>query len=117
MCGIIAGIYENIFLVLLAGLQQLQNRGYDSAGISLFNAEKQCFELFKKASISDKSAINFLEEYAEQLNTKELNNYIGIGHNAGLHTVLKPIKMRILMCQTAASFRWYIMVLLRILKN
>lgn len=80
MCGIIAGIYENIFLVLLAGLQQLQNRGYDSAGISLFNAEKQCFELFKKASISDKSALNFLEEYAEQLNTKELNNYIGIGH-------------------------------------
>ena len=82
MCGIIAGIYEDIFLVLLAGLVQLQNRGYDSAGISLFNAEKQCFKVFKKASINKKSALNFLEECSEKINTKELpwNNYIGIGH-------------------------------------
>ena len=80
MCGIIAGIYEDIFLVLLAGLVQLQNRGYDSAGISLFDTQKQCFEVFKKASTNDKSALSFLEEYAEQLNTKNVNNYIGIGH-------------------------------------
>lgn len=80
MCGIIAGIYEDIYCILLAGLVQLQNRGYDSAGISLFDTQKQCFELFKKASTNEKSALNFLEEYAEQLNTKELNNYIGIGH-------------------------------------
>ena len=35
MCGIIAGIAPNIIVHLLEGLRQLQNRGYDSAGITL----------------------------------------------------------------------------------
>ena len=35
MCCIIAGIAPNIIAHLLDGLIQLQNRGYDSAGIAL----------------------------------------------------------------------------------
>ena len=34
MCGIIAGISPKIVETLLLGLKQLQNRGYDSAGIT-----------------------------------------------------------------------------------
>ena len=80
MCGIIAGIHDNIFLVLLAGLVQLQNRGYDSAGISLYNNESKSFEVFKKASTEKKGALTFLEEYSEKVNEFKINKYIGIGH-------------------------------------
>lgn len=89
MCGIIAGIYENIFFVLLAGLIQLQNRGYDSAGISLYNLEKKCFEVFKKASVNNKSALEFLDAMSKNIENQtrenqtrenEINNYIGIAH-------------------------------------
>lgn len=37
MCGIIGIIYKNIIPQLIIGLKQLQNRGYDSAGISYFD--------------------------------------------------------------------------------
>ena len=38
MCGIIACLdCENTKKILLEGLKQLQNRGYDSCGISVFN--------------------------------------------------------------------------------
>ena len=37
MCGIIAGISTEIIELLLQGLIQLQNRGYDSAGITTIN--------------------------------------------------------------------------------
>ena len=70
MCGIIAGIYDNIYKILLEGLVQLQNRGYDSAGIAIINEEIKCI---KKASTSTLSAI-------EYLNTHHINGKIGIGH-------------------------------------
>lgn len=84
MCGIIAGIYENIFLVLLSGLVQLQNRGYDSAGISLFNSITKKFEIYKKASIDNKTALKYLDSLKEEIivkiNNETINNFIGIGH-------------------------------------
>ena len=87
MCGIIAGIYENIFMILLEGLKQLQNRGYDSAGISLYNSEKHGFEIFKKASSDNSSAIDYLKEISYLLENNNNNNdndnnnnYVGIGH-------------------------------------
>lgn len=70
MCGIIAGIYDNIYKILLEGLVQLQNRGYDLAGIAIINEEIKCI---KKASTSTLSAI-------EYLNTHHINGNIGIGH-------------------------------------
>ena len=40
MCGIIGIIgSENSYKIILDGLKQLQNRGYDSAGVSLYNGE------------------------------------------------------------------------------
>ena len=51
MCGIIAILAKgniNIIDVMITGLKQLQNRGYDSAGISFYN--KDTFENIKFAS-------------------------------------------------------------------
>ena len=70
MCGIIAGICDNIYKILLDGLVQLQNRGYDSAGIAIIDENIKCI---KKASTSTLSAIDYL-------NTTHINGNIGIGH-------------------------------------
>ena len=58
MCGIIAGISSNIATNLLNGLKQLQNRGYDSAGISLMNVKDIKTE--KKASTENLNAVDYL---------------------------------------------------------
>lgn len=71
MCGIIASIHNNVYKILLNGLAQLQNRGYDSAGITVINDNNLITN--KKASINNKSALDYLE----QNNTKGI---IGIGH-------------------------------------
>ena len=41
MCGIIASISPNVFNILIEGLKQLQNRGYDSAGITTISIKTQ----------------------------------------------------------------------------
>tara|TARA_B100001063_G_scaffold138607_2_gene129514 strand:- start:20743 stop:22563 length:1821 start_codon:yes stop_codon:yes gene_type:complete len=73
MCGIIAGISPKITEILLLGLQQLQNRGYDSAGITTVNNDT--FQTSKYAS-GDISALQKLEENKE----KHQNSIIGLGH-------------------------------------
>jgi len=74
MCGIIACLNcNNQNEILLEGLNQLQNRGYDSCGISTINKGK--FEIQKYASINN---INGLELLNQNLNLKESN--IGIAH-------------------------------------
>ena len=62
MCGIICfiGSKKYCFNTLLEGLIQLQNRGYDSAGIIVIKNNK--FSIKKYASTEKKTAINRLEE-------------------------------------------------------
>lgn len=60
MCGIIAGISPKITKILLDGLYQLQNRGYDSAGISQIELDNE-IKTYKKASTSETSALKYLE--------------------------------------------------------
>ena len=61
MCGIIAclkcGDTKNI---LLDGLKQLQNRGYDSCGIAII--QKNNFQIQKYASTNHKQSLEKLEE-------------------------------------------------------
>tara|TARA_Y100000389_G_C17458788_1_gene520089 strand:+ start:258 stop:2135 length:1878 start_codon:yes stop_codon:yes gene_type:complete len=76
MCGIIAGItteQQNISQILFNGLKQLQNRGYDSAGITIFNNND--FYTHKYAS-DNNSALDKLED---SKCTNLLSN-IGIAH-------------------------------------
>ncbi|UYW01166.1 glutamine--fructose-6-phosphate transaminase (isomerizing) [Flavobacterium agricola] len=72
MCGIVGYIgHREAYPVVIKGLQRLEYRGYDSAGIVLYDGEKM--KLAKtKGKVSD------LENKAEQEIT--LNGNIGIGH-------------------------------------
>jgi len=72
MCGIIACIGKNTTKHILEGLRQLQNRGYDSAGLSLIYNNTWAGKKF--ASTNEKDSIELLEEYTypESIN--------GIGH-------------------------------------
>jgi glucosamine--fructose-6-phosphate aminotransferase (isomerizing) len=74
MCGIIAGISEDICEILIEGLKQLQNRGYDSAGITLLNNKTNEFLTRKKASTATVSALDYLENSSSGIHN------LGIAH-------------------------------------
>jgi glucosamine--fructose-6-phosphate aminotransferase (isomerizing) len=75
MCGITGFIgNENAFSQILAGLYQLQNRGYDSAGISVI--ENGEIYTHKFASSDTISALTRLAEFKNHYN----EGRIGIGH-------------------------------------
>ena len=82
MCGIFGivlnNINENIYTLIINGLIQLQNRGYDSAGICVIKNNK--FEVNKCASTNK---LNAIDKLINMKNIKEskANTYIGIGHN------------------------------------
>jgi glucosamine--fructose-6-phosphate aminotransferase (isomerizing) len=75
MCGITGFIGEqNAYLQILSGLYQLQNRGYDSAGISIM--ENGELKTHKYVSTDNDSALTHLSEYKIQYS----KSVIGIGH-------------------------------------
>jgi len=85
MCGIFGIITtlknQDIYKIIINGLIQLQNRGYDSSGICTLNNNK--FEIHKYASTNDLSSIDkLLSLNLSNLQNSENNNiYLGIGHN------------------------------------
>ena len=76
MCGII-GILSNDYSIdfLINGLKQLQNRGYDSAGIACFNDNNEVIAK-KYASTDESDSLKKLSEETEFFK----NCKIGIGH-------------------------------------
>ena len=75
MCGIIASLSTNTIEILIQGLEQLQNRGYDSAGICTINDITNKFINTKYAS-NNFSAIEKLESDKNL----HINNLTGIAH-------------------------------------
>lgn len=83
MCGIFGIVLhanENIYDLILNGLRQLQNRGYDSTGISVINEGK--INVYKYASTPSIEAIDRLAELQLDSRTNtHTHTHIGIGHN------------------------------------
>jgi glucosamine--fructose-6-phosphate aminotransferase (isomerizing) len=74
MCGIIGYIGDNCAETILDGLKQLQNRGYDSAGITTVDKT----QMFKTSKF-----ISYKTTSIEKLNAnikEHKNSYLGIGH-------------------------------------
>lgn len=80
MCGIFGIITtlknQNIYEIIINGLKQLQNRGYDSSGLCSLSELKE-FNLYKYASTDNLSSIDKLSS----LNLENNNCFLGIGHN------------------------------------
>lgn len=70
MCGIVGYIgMKNVYPILIGGLQQLEYRGYDSAGIAIFNEDLKVYKC--KGKVSD------LERSVADCN---IHGTVGIGH-------------------------------------
>ena len=70
MCGIVGAISnKNIVHNLVAGLERLEYRGYDSAGIAILNGK-----------IERVRSIGRVASIKEKVTAKKMEGFLGIGH-------------------------------------
>ena len=90
MCGIFAMISKKnlpIYKFLLNGLKQLQNRGYDSAGVC--TVSENSFEVIKYASEN----INAISKIEQQINMEELSTLMRMVLLGGFMLIVQIMEM------------------------
>ncbi|MBR1734375.1 MAG: glutamine--fructose-6-phosphate transaminase (isomerizing) [Alphaproteobacteria bacterium] len=78
MCGIIGIVgknNENVVQKIISGLERLEYRGYDSAGIAVVSTKKEDNNKICRVRSAGK-----LTNLKEKLKKKQLQGYVGIGH-------------------------------------
>jgi len=81
MCGIVGILQRNALIHLFEGIRQLQNRGYDSAGIAYYKEEISAFDVYKYASTDDQIALDKLQKVIGEDDIKDQENILsGIAH-------------------------------------
>lgn len=72
MCGIVGFIgKKNALQIIIDGLQRLEYRGYDSAGVSIVNSKNEIVTFKKKGKVS---------ELKDEIPSEDFTGNIGIGH-------------------------------------
>ena len=75
MCGIVGAVASrNVPAILLAGLQRLEYRGYDSAGIAVLDGTNP--------EIQRRRTVGGVKELVESLNGAPIHGITGIAHTA-----------------------------------
>lgn len=81
MCGIVGILQRNAIFRLFDGIRQLQNRGYDSAGIAFYDTNTRAFDITKYASTNTTSAMDKLWEIIHRNTDKYHENIVtGLAH-------------------------------------
>jgi glucosamine--fructose-6-phosphate aminotransferase (isomerizing) len=87
MCGIFAYLNyltpkkrSEVLELLIAGLERLEYRGYDSAGIGIDGASDQIVLVKRKGKVSELRRSVFEEKCSNLDHDASLNNHIGIAH-------------------------------------
>ena len=109
MCGIVAVTgYKKALPLLINGLEKLEYRGYDSAGIAIINSETNC--------ISCNKAEGKLKNLISNLNDNNIPGTVGIGHTRWATHGKPEVKMLILISTVQELSQLFKMALLKIFK-
>ena len=101
MCGIVGYIgNKNAVPILLRGLERLEYRGYDSAGVAVYSEkEKEIIVCKTKGRV---------ENLETKLYDNPIKGRIGIGHTRWATHGIPPTQTHTLISANRAKWRWCI---------